>query len=56
MTLYSEMLNQLQNWIMREPLLSYKSQWSPLQLIYLDDMVYKGWISSWFTYMYLVNM
>ena len=50
--LYSDMLKQLHNWIMKEPVLSYESYWSSLKLIYLDDMTYKDWSSSWFTFMH----
>ena len=35
------MLSQLQNWIMRELVSSYGSQWSPLKLKFLDDIVYE---------------
>ena len=37
---------------MRELILSYGSHWSLLEFIYLDDMVYKGWIDSWFTFVH----
>ena len=44
------MLNQLQNWILRELIPSYGSQWSPLKLIYLVGTVCEGWISYRFTF------
>ena len=49
LTLYKGMLSQLQNWVLKNLVLSYGSQWFPLKLMYLDDIVYKGWIGSQFT-------
>ena len=37
---------------MRELVLSYDPQQSMFKLIYLDDMIYEGWISHWFTLMH----
>ena len=41
----SGVLNQLQNQILRELVLSYGSQWFLLNFIYINDTIYKGWIS-----------
>ena len=46
------MLSQLQNWIMRELVLIYVSQWSSFKLIYLNDTVYHDEIGFWFTYVH----
>ena len=35
---------------MGEPILPYESQWSSLKLIYLDNTIYEGSISSMFTF------
>ena len=37
---------------MRKLVLSYGSQWSLFEPIYLDDMIYDGWIDFWFTYVH----
>ena len=50
--LYSGVLNQLQNWIMRKSVLSYVFYWFPFEFIYLNDIVYKDVISSRFIYMH----
>ena len=52
LTLYNEMLSQLQNQIIRESILSYGSQWFLFELIYLDSTFCERWISSWFTYVH----
>ena len=45
------MLNQLQNWILREPILHGPS--GPcFELIYNDNMVNEGWIGFRFTIVY----
>ena len=43
------MLSQFQNWILKEQVLSYRSHWSPLVLIFLDNTVCEGWMSFVFT-------
>ena len=62
MILYSGILNQLQNWIMRELVfleLDYEGANIPIgpsdphyELIYLVDMGYEGRISSRFTFVH----
>ena len=37
---------------MRKTILSYGSQWSSFELVYLDDMFYEEWIDSIFTFVH----
>ena len=51
--------SQLYNWIIRELVFSYGSQWCPLELIFLGGILFKGYLSSLFICMYkgiLVNI
>ena len=32
--------------------MSYGSKWSSFELMFLDDMVYKGWMGFQFTYVH----
>lgn len=58
LNLYSEMLSQLQNLILREPIFSYGFQWSLFRFIFLDDTFIEKYLGSLFACMHkdvLVN-
>ena len=44
--------SQLYNWIIRELVFSYGSQWCPLELIFLGSILFKGYLTSLFICMY----
>ena len=52
LTLYSEILGQVHNCIMRELIFFDGYQWSPLKLVFFDNMFIEGYFSSLFTCVY----
>ena len=42
--LCSEMLSQLQNWIIKELIFSYRSYWSMFELSIHEDTIYEVWL------------